>query len=122
MTMTATAEPKRADAADPWNGFQKGLWQKEINVRDFIQQNFTPYESGAAFLAPATQIVESFDFTGKTSRQCRIEIKLAPQRRDIPIDHAGHVRPPSSVSTAREKRPHTLRRSASAAEPALVSE
>ncbi|HEY4893958.1 MAG TPA: hypothetical protein VII10_19750 [Reyranella sp.] len=63
-----------------------------------------------------------FDFAGKASRQRRIEIKLAPQRSDILFDHAGHARPPSSVSTAREKRPHTLRRSASAAEPALVSE
>lgn len=29
----------------PWHGFKTGLWQEEINVRDFIQQNYTPYES-----------------------------------------------------------------------------
>jgi formate C-acetyltransferase len=34
--------------------FRKGLWQTEINVRDFIQQNYTPYEGDEAFLAPAT--------------------------------------------------------------------
>ena len=28
----------------PWAGFKSGLWQKEINVRDFIQQNYKPYE------------------------------------------------------------------------------
>jgi formate C-acetyltransferase len=38
----------------PWSGFHTGLWQKEINVRDFIQQNYTPYDGDDAFLAPAT--------------------------------------------------------------------
>ena len=40
MTATTT-EPK---AASPWDGFKPGLWQKEINVRDFIQQNYDPYD------------------------------------------------------------------------------
>ena len=31
-----------------------GLWQKEINVRDFIQQNYEPYDGDESFLAPAT--------------------------------------------------------------------
>ena len=39
---------------NPWSGFQTGLWQSEINVRDFIQQNYTPYEGDEFFLAPAT--------------------------------------------------------------------
>ncbi len=38
-----------------WEGFKKGVWQKEINVRDFIQQNYEPYEGDASFLAPATE-------------------------------------------------------------------
>lgn len=37
-----------------WSGFQTGLWQKEINVRDFIQQNYTPYDGDESFLASAT--------------------------------------------------------------------
>ena len=37
-----------------WNGFKTGVWQDEINVRDFIQTNYTPYEGDAAFLADAT--------------------------------------------------------------------
>ena len=32
-----------------------GVWQKEINVRDFIQQNYEPYEGDESFLAPATE-------------------------------------------------------------------
>ncbi len=37
-----------------WTGFKKGTWTEEINVRDFIQLNYTPYEGDEAFLAPAT--------------------------------------------------------------------
>ena len=37
-----------------WNGFVSGVWQDEINVRDFIQQNYKPYEGDGAFLASAT--------------------------------------------------------------------
>lgn len=37
-----------------WNGFAAGNWQKEIDVRDFIQKNYTPYTGGADFLTQAT--------------------------------------------------------------------
>lgn len=37
-----------------WEGFQTGKWQEEINVRDFIQRNYTPYEGNEEFLKPAT--------------------------------------------------------------------
>ena len=37
-----------------WNGFNAGVWQDEINVRDFIQKNYTAYEGGDDFLAKAT--------------------------------------------------------------------
>ena len=48
-------ESKRAKAAPGWEGFNPGLWQKEINVRNFIQQNYKPYEGDHSFLAPATE-------------------------------------------------------------------
>ena len=38
-----------------WNGFNLGDWQDEINVRDFIQKNYTPYEGDSSFLANATE-------------------------------------------------------------------
>jgi formate C-acetyltransferase len=41
-------------ASSPWQGFKTGLWEKELNVRDFIQQNYEPYEGDESFLAPAT--------------------------------------------------------------------
>jgi formate C-acetyltransferase len=53
--MAATALPEtRGEARSAWRGFQQGLWQKEINVRDFIQQNYKPYGGDESFLAPAT--------------------------------------------------------------------
>ena len=38
-----------------WQGFAEGDWQNEINVRDFIQKNYTPYESDESFLAEPTE-------------------------------------------------------------------
>ena len=38
-----------------WQGFNAGVWQDEINVRDFIQQNYKPYEGDSDFLASATE-------------------------------------------------------------------
>lgn len=40
---------------EQWNGFNSGCWQEEINVRDFIQKNYTPYEGDEHFLAGATE-------------------------------------------------------------------
>ncbi|WP_341733430.1 formate C-acetyltransferase [Microcoleus sp. EPA2] len=37
-----------------WYGFTEGSWTKEVNVRDFIQKNYTPYEGNAEFLVGAT--------------------------------------------------------------------
>ncbi|MGL4951943.1 MAG: pyruvate formate lyase family protein, partial [Mycoplasma sp.] len=38
-----------------WKGFEPGSWCSEINVREFIQKNYTPYEGDDSFLAPATE-------------------------------------------------------------------
>lgn len=39
---------------DAWYDFKPGKWQEEINVRDFIITNYSPYNGDDAFLAPAT--------------------------------------------------------------------
>ncbi len=41
-----------------WRGFTPGEWTEEINVRDFIQKNYTPYTGDESFLAPATARTE----------------------------------------------------------------
>ena len=40
---------------EAWKGFVDGAWQNEINVRDFIQLNYTPYYGGPSFLAGPTK-------------------------------------------------------------------
>jgi formate C-acetyltransferase len=55
MSTKASQETTREKATPAWNGFKPGLWQKEINVRDFIQQNYEPYEGDESFLAAATE-------------------------------------------------------------------
>lgn len=37
--------------AKAWEGFVGGAWEKTIDVRDFIQKNYTPYEGDESFLA-----------------------------------------------------------------------
>jgi formate C-acetyltransferase len=46
----ATASPNER----AWRGFKPGPWQSRINLRDFIQRNYTPYEGDASFLAGPT--------------------------------------------------------------------
>ena len=38
-----------------WAGFKGRLWKEEINVRDFIQNNYTPYDGDESFLAGPTE-------------------------------------------------------------------
>ena len=40
---------------EQWKGFSSGKWTQEINVRDFIQKNYTPYEGDESFLASPTE-------------------------------------------------------------------
>ena len=47
-------KPVRENA---WEGFEGGLWAKEVNVRDFIHRNYTPYLGDCSFLAAATVAV-----------------------------------------------------------------
>lgn len=68
--MTQTLLEKQAY---PATSFVGGKWQQEINVRDFIQKNYTPYEGDSSFLADAT------DATKKLWQEC---CDLLKQERD----------------------------------------
>ncbi len=52
---TASQHVGTQNVTSAWDGFNAGLWQKEIDVRDFIQQNYEPYFGDESFLAPATE-------------------------------------------------------------------
>ena len=40
---------------EEWEGFNEGDWTSEINVRNFIQKNYTPYEGDSKFLEGTTE-------------------------------------------------------------------
>lgn len=50
--LTTTADPQQSTA---WDGFASGPWQDGIDVRDFVQRNYTPYDGDAGFLAGPTR-------------------------------------------------------------------
>jgi formate C-acetyltransferase len=53
--MATTARQIANEKVAQWDGFNVGLWQNGIDVRDFIQQNYRPYEGDESFLTPATE-------------------------------------------------------------------
>lgn len=59
-----------------WNGFHEGKWTKEINVRDFIQKNYTLYEGDESFLEDPT------DKTKKVWNRCE-ELILEELKKGI---------------------------------------
>ncbi|HEY0210792.1 formate C-acetyltransferase [Acerihabitans sp.] len=65
--------------ATAWEGFSKGDWQNEVNVRDFIQKNYTPYEGNEAFLAGATSATT--ELWGKVMEGIKTE-----NRTHAPVD------------------------------------
>ncbi len=54
MSVSAIDATTSEASVSTWHGFQPGLWQKDIDVRDFIQQNYQPYDGDGLFLAAAT--------------------------------------------------------------------
>lgn len=59
MSAQAAQSRQSHDGTTPWFGFNPGLWTREINVRDFIQQNVTPYYGDDTFLAGPTARTKS---------------------------------------------------------------
>ncbi|QKW48612.1 formate C-acetyltransferase [Streptomyces buecherae] len=53
--MTVVAQTDGRDLAQPWRGFVGERWRSHIDVRDFVQANYTPYEGGDGFLTGPTE-------------------------------------------------------------------
>ena len=52
--MAVTTEAQAGITPEAWRGFAPGPWSEQIDVRDFIQRNYTPYTGDATFLAGPT--------------------------------------------------------------------
>ena len=58
MSQIPTATENKAEKPPAWEGFVPGNWCEEIDVRDFIQKNYTPYEGDDSFLAEPTEKIK----------------------------------------------------------------
>jgi formate C-acetyltransferase len=98
--MHGTQLPGAVIAVDtlPWREFQDGPWQTEIDVRDFIQRNYEPYDGDGAFLVSAT--------TRTKDIRSRVSALLAHERRygvsvsDVPSAITAHE--PGYIDRSRE--------------------
>src|SRR6478735_3063201 len=99
--MAAIAErPGKPHPLAAWQGFQPGLWQKEINVRDFIQLNYEPYEGDELFLAGPTQRTKTLwnrlnDMFLEERRQGVLDISQVPS--SIVAHAPGYIDRPNEI-------------------------
>ncbi|HEU4767141.1 MAG TPA: formate C-acetyltransferase [Pyrinomonadaceae bacterium] len=90
----ASIAPVRHATIPQWEGFNTGFWNSEINVRDFIQQNYEPYEGDESFLAPATprtkQIWEQLNGLFVEERKKGV-LDISPIPSSITAHDAGYI-------------------------------
>src|ERR1043165_10046602 len=77
------APPPLPDTKEAWRDFKPGLWQRDINVRWFLQSNYTPYEGDDSFLAPATERTKSIwkkltDLFVEERKKSVLDVSLIP--------------------------------------------
>lgn len=70
---TTIESATRANTNDAWRGFKSGPWQDLIDVRDFVQKNYTPYEGDASFLVGPTE---------RTTRVWETMLSMFPKERE----------------------------------------
>ncbi|TCS43091.1 formate C-acetyltransferase [Reinekea marinisedimentorum] len=78
------------DNTQAWEGFKDGAWKESVDVRDFIQKNYTPYEGDDSFLAGATD---------RTKEMWADVMKLVSieQKTQAPVDFDTEV--PSTITS-----------------------
>ena len=66
MPMTA---PGKFDSNGAWDGFRGEIWQEEINVRDFIQKNYTPYDGRYVNVFGTEKLIDAMEHPEKEEYQ-----------------------------------------------------
>ena len=62
---------------EQWEGFEGRIWKEEVNVRDFIQKNYTPYDGDESFLAGPTEATDKlWGALQKLQKDVNQELKL----------------------------------------------
>ena len=100
MAVTAQQAKQKDGAAAPWRGFQPGLWQTEVNVRDFIQQNYEPYDGDDRFLARRHSAHRRT--SGSRSRRSSVEERRKGVLSVSQIPSSITAHPPGYIDAANE--------------------
>ena len=76
---------------EAWAGFKGKLWKEEVNTRDFIQNNYTPYDGDASFLADATEATDKlWGELQELNKQARAKGGVLDMDTDIVSDIDSH--------------------------------
>lgn len=76
---------------EQWNGFEGRLWKEEINVRQFIQDNYTPYDGDESFLAGPTESTNKlWDALQKLQKEERAKGGVLDMDTDIVTSLTSH--------------------------------
>lgn len=87
MSQTSKCCENTTDVAKAWEDFAPGDWCESIDVRDFIQKNYTPYEGDAAFLAgPTDKTKRLWDHLDKTYLSVERQKRVYDVDTDTPAD------------------------------------
>ncbi len=65
-----------------WDGFEGRLWKEEINVRQFIQDNYTPYDGNEDFLAEPTEATNKLWGSTAETAEARARKRRSPRYGD----------------------------------------
>ena len=77
---------------DEWEGFEGRLWKEEINVREFIQKNYTPYDGDESFLAGPTEATNKlWDAVQKLQKEERAKGGVLDMDTDIVASLTSHA-------------------------------
>ena len=67
--------------ADAWAGFKGRLWKEEVNTRDFIQNNYKPYDGDESFLAEPTEATNKL--WGRLQERLKSGMSFEDRKRSI---------------------------------------
>ena len=97
--MVEKTQMQNVDVKDAWEGFRGKEWKEEIDIREFIQDNFTPYDGDQSFLEGPTEA------TTKLNNKL-IDLKLKERAHGGPLEADTKV-----VSTITSHKPGYLDKS-----------
>jgi len=98
---TLVLEPGAHSVRSPWDGFVPGVWTEQIDVRDFIQKNYTPYTGDEGFLVGPTAATR--DLWQKVAQLMQIERERGILDADTRVISSITSHPPGYIDRELER-------------------